>query len=424
MRQLLLVTMSVLLLAPRAVAEEVAPLSLQDALQMAYRQNPRMLEARQEIEASKGRHLQAEALPDPAVELSVGGLKPTREIFDDGSTKASRKGHLDTLAVSQPLDPLGTRFLRGRMANDAVKIAKSDLNSLWGEIRRDVISLYAEILTEEKSSEIAQSNLSATRQFFTNVETKFQSGNALQSDAIRAGIEVSRAESDVLVSDTNLKVSKGRMNLALGRAVETAFTLSDSLTYEALTYQYQNALANAYRNRADIVSESTRFSAAKKGVWKALLTTVFPSMSIGIERSIQDFDNDTSLLVQGSYPLWGFNFGQVKEARAEKQKQKIRLEALKREVGLEVYQAFIEAELSDKQVLLQKKALDGANELLRQISIQYEGGKVQFLTYLENIKTIKETRLAYFVALKDYKAKVAELERVIQATPVPERARP
>ena len=106
-------------------------------------------------------------------------------------------------------------------------------------------------------------------------------------------------------------------------------------------------------------------------------------------------------------------------AKAEKEKQELHLEALMREVSLDVYRTFLDAELADKRVLLQKKTIDEANELLRRITISYEEGQIPFFVFLENIKTIKETRLAYLNALKSYREKVAELERVIQATPVP-----
>ena len=118
--------------------------------------------------------------------------------------------------------------------------------------------------------------------------------------------------------------------------------------------------------------------------------------------------------------MWNpFNFGEIKEAKAEKDKQKIRFEALKRQVSLEVYKAFLEAELADRQVKLQKKALEEANELLRQITLSYETAEIPFLVFLENIKTIKETRITYLNTLRGYKEKVAELERMIQATPIP-----
>lgn len=392
-------------------------LSLESALAVAYANNPRMMEARKEISVSKGRWIQAEALPDPEVGVDIGGLKKQTK-----GEKEVRDGNLDSFAIKQPLDPIGTRFLRGRIAHDEVKIAKGEFNRIWGEVRKEVIALYARILAEGKAQEITQDNLNTTRQFYTKVETRFQSGNALQSDVIRAKIEVSRAENDLLIAQKNLKVSNGEINLALGRLVESPLLLSDSLGYEALRYEYEKIKGQAMASRADIRNEAIRLSSKKKGFWAALLRTFLPKMAVGVERTTQDFDNDTGILIEASYPLWGFNLGEVKEAKAEKEKQKVRLEALKRQVGLEVYQAFLEAELADKQVVLQKKALEEANELLRQITVRYEAGEIQFLTYLENIKTIKETRLAYFNVLKDYKEKVAELERVIQATPFPEGA--
>lgn len=392
-------------------------LTLNDALQIAYIQHPKMQAAKQEISAAKGRWIQAEALPNPELGLDVGGLK--KHAKSDGD-KQIRAGKIDAVTIEQPLDPLGTRFLRGRIAWDEVKIAKGSLELTWASVRQEVIGVYASILTEEKALEISEENLNATRQFFTRVQTRYQSGNALQSDVIRARIEVSRAENDLLITEKNLKVSKGKMNLALGRTVETSFALIDSLSYESLKLQYGEIMKQALERRADIQNETTRLKSRKKGFWSAILKVFLPQMGIGIERTTEDYENDTAVLLKASYPLWSFNLGEVKEAKAEKNKQQIILEALKREVGLEVYESFLEAELSDKQVALQKKALDEANELLRQVTLRYESGEVPFLTFLENIKTIKETRLAYFNALRSYKERVAELERVIQATPIPE----
>lgn len=387
-------------------------LSLEEVLEVAYWKHPSMMEARQEISASKGRWIQSEALPDPELELAVGGFKKN----EDGV----RDRKLDSVTIKQPLAPLGTRFFRGREGWHRIGIAKSELELTWGEIRVRIIELYARILAGQKGFEIARDNLNATRQFFTSVETRFQSGNARQSDVLRARIEVSKAENDLLINEKDLKVSRSEMNLALGRSIETPLALADSLDYQALQYRYESLLEKAVKDRADLKIEKKKLRIAKNSFWSALLRGVFPKMAIGVERTTEEFENDTALVLEASYPLWSFfNFGEMKEAKAEKEKQEVRLEALKRQVSLEVYQAFLEAELADKQTKLQKKALDEANELLRQVTLSYEEGDVPFLTYLENTKTIKETRLAYLNALKGFKEKVADLERIIQATPIP-----
>src|SRR3989338_1042303 len=396
--------------AVAATAQEES-LALDQALRSAYFNHPKMMEAKKEISASKGRWIQAEALPDPEIAVSIGGFKKNEE--------GVRDKNLDSIEVMQPLDPLGTRFLRGRVAHDEVNISKNQLDLTWAQVSAKVISVYSQILALEKALDVAHENLKTTRQFFMQVDTRFQSGSTRKSEVIRAKIETSRAENELLVAQKDLKVFKGEMNLLIGRSAETEFSLSDSLSYQPLQIEYIGLVEKALGQRPDAQIEKTLLSSKKKGFWSAILSTFFPKMSIGVERTTTDIDNDTALLLSASYPLWGFNLGQVKEAKAEKDKQKIRLEAFKRQVGLEVYRAFLEAELADKQAILQKKALDEANELLKQVTTQYEEGELAFLNYLENIKTIKETRLAYYNALKNYQEKVVSLERSFQKAPIP-----
>lgn len=395
-------------LAGPAKAEE--GLSLQGALSLAYQNNPQMIVAREEVKASKGRWIQGEALPNPTVEVEVGGLK---------KSEGSRKGSMDSFSIKQPLDVLGTRFLGASMAKDEVRIAKKEIDLIWAKVRARIIELYSTILAQSQALEVANDNLDVTRNFFTKVEIRYQSGKGLKSDVIRARIELSNAENNLLISEKELKVSQGELNLALGRAAEQGLVLSDSLNYEALHYQYETIKGEALLQRADLKQEEIRLSSRKKGFWKALLKVFLPEMAVGLQRTTVEYENDTSLILEASYPLWGFNFGEVKEAKAEKNIQQVKLEAFKNAVGLDVYTAFLEAELSDKQVQIQEKTLEESNELLRQISTQYQEGQLSFISYLDNVKTIKQTRVAYLDALKNYKARVASLERAIQSTPFP-----
>jgi len=87
------------------------------------------------------------------------------------------------------------------MAKDNVEITQGDLLSIWGDVRVRVTALYYHILAEQKALEIANENLDTTRQFFTRVETRYQSGDALQTELLRAKLEVSGAENALLGTD-------------------------------------------------------------------------------------------------------------------------------------------------------------------------------------------------------------------------------
>ncbi len=414
---LLIGVLAMVVWAPNSFADESREtLSLEQALAIGYWHSPEMMEARKAITATKGKLLQAKALPNPEVEFDMGGLKQHR---GEGNSQI-RRAHFDQFTIKQPLDPLGTRFLQGQIAHNEVDIAQGELQSTWAGVRAEIIKTHAEILAQEEAVRIAEDNLNMTKQFLARVQTRFQSGNAFRNEVLRAQIEVFRAENELLVSEKNLKISKSTMNLLLGRAVETSIAFSDTLAYQSPRYEYAQVKEQALHQRTDIRNETIRLDSKKKEHWRALLKTVFPQTEIGVQRTTQDFNNDTSLVFQASYPFWGFNSGETQETQAEQEKQQIVLDALKGRVTLQVYQAFLEVELADKQVSLQKRALEEANELLAQATMKYEEGEIPFLGYLENIKTIKETRLNYFNSLKEYNGKLAELEKAIQVSPTPE----
>jgi outer membrane protein TolC len=387
-------------------------LSLEGALREAFVRNPDMREARQEIEAAKGRHFQAEMLPPVEAGIEIGSLsqRPGGE----------RKGNVDSFFVEQPLDVFGTRFLKGRIAKGRVNIARHTFRQMWFEVRRQVIELYFRVLWLEKAQDIARQNLDVTRQFLTRVDSRYQAGSGLLSEVLRAKIEVARSENEVLVSEKNLKIAHAQINVTLGKPAAGSLSLSEDLGYEALKYRYNEVRENALAKRSDIQIESLRLKEKGKELTSAWLQTLLPKMSVGVERTMEDYEMDTSIMLKAAYPIWGLNLGEVKAAHAEKEKQKVRFEAVKREADLDVMQSYLEAELADRQVLIQKKSLDEGNELLRQVSLQYEGGELSFLAYLEHIKTIKETRLAYYEALKNYHEKIARLEQALENIPLPE----
>ena len=62
--------------------------------------------------------------------------------------------------------------------------------------------------------------------------------------------------------------------------------------------------------------------------------------------------------------------------------------------------------------LLQRQ-LEAARELMRTVTLQYEEGKSDFLTYLEHLKAVKETKRDYYEASANNQTKVALLEQAI-----------
>ena len=76
--------------------------------------------------------------------------------------------------------------------------------------------------------------------------------------------------------------------------------------------------------------EEMEFDSRIKNAQKEQLSRL-PSYSLGFQRINEDYEKDYAAVVEVSIPLWNLNQGEVKKARAEREAQKAKLEAMKRE---------------------------------------------------------------------------------------------
>ena len=101
------------------------------------------------------------------------------------------------------------------------------------------------------------------------------------------------------------------------------------------------------------------------------------------------------------------------KARAEKEAQITRVEAVKREIAFSVFEAYLNAELTHRQFELQKKSLEEANELLHLANLRYSEGEINFLSFLDQVKAATETRVRYYEGLFNLTKAITELEKAV-----------
>ncbi len=382
-----------------AIAEE--KLDFKASLDLAFEHNPRIIEARKLIDVSKGELITARTFKNPEAELEIGGFKKN----EDGS----RKTNLDSIEIRQPFDPLGVQFLQSKIASNQVKIQEQELRSVWSLIYIDVRQAYSQIILHKKELELASDNLNIMRQFFSRVQLRYNSGQALKNDFQRAKIELVKAENDYLLAEKKLRTDKAKLNLLLGRSMEIEFDIEEDIKESELNVTFEQLKSIAIANRPDIKIAGLELDSKQKSLAKEQLNRL-PSYFIGFKRTNETDKNDYAVLVGISVPLWNLNQGEVKKAKAQKEAQIVRTEAVKNEAVFYVYDAYLTVELNQKQLELFKKSLEEANELLRLANLRYEEGKIDFLNYLDQVKTATQAKVNYSKALFDLGFSVTELE--------------
>ncbi|OGX37193.1 MAG: hypothetical protein A3D87_09225 [Omnitrophica WOR_2 bacterium RIFCSPHIGHO2_02_FULL_50_17] len=392
-------------LIPPIRAEEAGEaLSLKEALSMAHDHNPQMIEARKTIQAAQGDLITTRALLNPELEAEIGGLKKNEE--------SERKGHLETVSISQPFEPLGVRGLKTKIAKNEVRVTEETLKSVWSNIYSQVRSAYMKIILDKKELELAQDNLATIRQLFSNVQIRFQSGQGFKNDLQRAKIELLKAENDYLMAEKENKIDKGRLNLPLGRSLDVLFDIQEELKAEELKLDLQKLSEMASSKRPDLKIEKLMLDSRNKNLMKEELSRL-PSFSLGFQKTNADDDKDYAALVSVSVPLWDLNQGEVKKAKAEKEIQQAKLQTAEREIAFDVYRAYWNAEVAQKQVEFLKESVEEANELIRLADLNYREGEIDFINYRDQVKTSIETKVRYYEGIYNLDQSLNELERAI-----------
>ncbi|MCB9772223.1 MAG: TolC family protein [Candidatus Omnitrophica bacterium] len=376
-------------------------MNFREALEIAFEHNPQMIEARHSIKFAKGDLMTVRTFRNPEAELEFGGFKK--------DASGERDVNLDAVEIKQPFDPLGVWFLKGKIASGEVKIQEEQLRSVWMDIYLNVRQSYSEIILHKKEIELSSQNLEAMRQFFSRVQLRYNSGQALKNDFQRAKIELLKAENDFLSVQKKLQTGKARLNLMLGRPMETDFEVVEELKEEELSMTFEDIKDIGFMNRPDIKMADLELDVKRKNLVKEHLKRL-PSYYLGFKRIDEEDKDDYAVLVGISIPIWNLNQGEVKKAKAQKEIQEQKVKALHNQASLEVYEAYLNADLHHKQLDIGKKSLEEADELLRLANLRYSEGKIDFLNYLDQIRTATQSKVNYYQALFNLSQSISELE--------------
>ncbi len=302
--------------------------------------------------------------------------------------------------------------MKSEIAKNGILIQEESVKVVWSKIYLKVREKYNKIILHKKQMELANDNLNILRQFYSRVEMQFQSGKVIKNELQRAKIELLGAETGYLNAEKDFKVDKAKLNLLLGRAVDTPFDIKEELKEEEVELDFKELTPLAFAQRPDIKQEELILDSKVRNLTKEQLSRL-PSTFVGYERTTTGYENDSTIKIGMSLPLWDLNQGEVKKAMVEKDEQNLKVASAKRKIVLDVYEAYLTSELAHRQFKLLKKSLEEANELLRLADLRYSEGEIDFINFLDQVRTANHTRIEYYQGLFSLINAISRLEKVV-----------
>jgi len=417
-RQLLAYSIIAIITPFSSAWAETDLLTLNSAETLAVQQNQGLAAAGKQAEAMATIPSQVGTLPDPVLSLNALSLPvDTLSRTQEGMTQLQ-------LGFSQALPFPGKLGLRSQAADFAAQAAASDANELRLVVRRNARLIWWNLYFLDRAISIVQRNQVLLRQFVKIAETKYKTGQGLQSDVLLAQVELSK----LLDNEISLKGARrnqaAMMNALLNRPVTTPVLLPVAAN-EALpvTPAIEPLRQQALASRPVLAAQRSRLEAAHSRVSLAE-KDYYPDFKLGAAYGLRSGNNAngtsradlSSIMLSMTLPLYSGS----KQDKALEQRQ---AEVASSEFTLTDRIALVDAEIDraiadyhaghDQALLFKTGIIPQASQTVSSMLASYQVNKVDFLNLVRAQVTLYNYETQYWKAVSSGWQAWARLEAAV-----------
>jgi cobalt-zinc-cadmium efflux system outer membrane protein len=400
------------LLNAAAQAEPLPGANVESLLAIAREGSPDLRMVRLEAEAARERIGPAGALPDPFLRVELENI--TRNGTQEASLSPSRVGDTKYL-LAQPLPFWGKRDLKREIAEAEAEQAGSRATDTWAEVAGRIKSLYAQYWLTHRALQLARENIELTRQLEKIAQARYAGGLAAQQDAIRAQVERSTMDSELVGMETEYRQQAAFINAMLAR--NAGAPLAEPAALRPLPARLEASVLNErlLAKNPQLAVESARIDGAGKTRDLAYRNR-FPDFILGVQpMQVGDRVDAWTLMLELNVPLQqGTRRSQERESERMLEAAAARKEALGHRLNGELSGALasLEAARTTEQIT-RSRLLPQAELTFKAALAGYETGKVDFATLLDAQRQIRNARLALLRAQAGQQQRLGDIERLL-----------
>jgi len=433
---LILTMLLAVLVASYSYAAET--LTLDQAIDLALRNNPGLKAADAQVEAADAGVLRSASgfLPKVTVSetwsktdspLMAFGTKLNQEIVSPADFDPAVMNHPDPisnyntrLAVVQPVWNGGKEYVGRTQATLAKDASIQDRERARQETVFNVIKAYYGVLLAKEYHKVAVQSLETTAATVKLAEARYQAGAVLQSDLLRARVQLAEVQEMESRSRNSVQLAIAGLNFAMGVPQSTEHEISGSLSTQDTQAGMQTMLDEAAAKRPDLMSMELNRRNAEKSVTMAN-ADYLPNLNLmgQMDWNSDTFaGNDAKSWAVMAVLQWNLFDGlvtksKVKEALATSSRMKSLEEQTRSAVQLQVRQAYYNLTASLDRIAASSSSVQEAEEGLRIVQKRYETGMTTFVDVLGAENSLIRARTNVLQALYDNNIAQAELKLAV-----------
>jgi outer membrane protein len=408
----------ILSLSVKTIAQK--NLTLEEARQLALKQNKKIIQAQYNIEAARAVQQGTRGLNKPAIDGSVSAFHVGKPL----SSLLPAVGVSPSVTVTQPIYAAGKINLGQAAAAKGVEIYEQQKALSETEVLLNVEKAYWQIASVNEKIILANRFKLLLESLENDLSNSFNAGMIYKNDLLR--VRVQRNENELNLAKANDGLILSKLNLAqiIGMPGDANIVISDSVTgsFQSIS---SDSILNAADNRVEIVLLKKSLEAQE--LQKKLLQADFkPTVGLlaggfaGVGKKM-NFTNDGNTIasyfgmVSVNIPIldWGQKASKVKEQTYRINAQQSQIEETRELLSLEVQDAYMKLNQSARKIQLSNASVVQAEENLRLSNDRFKAGTITGQDVLEAQTLWQQANSNVIDAKVDYKINEAVYRKAI-----------
>jgi outer membrane protein, heavy metal efflux system len=397
--------------------------TIDELVARALADNPDLRAARAEIEAARGRLLQAGLRPNPMLDLgaqqSVTG--PDNNL---------------NVGVTLPLDLNRRKAGRVGVAERELELKEAQVLNRARELGAEVRMKAGEVLAAQRNLRITEELLDINRQALQLIGGRVQRGAVPALEESLQRVEVNRLDASRQILQSRVEVAALQLQVLIGRSPEAPLSVQGDLRTRPVTLAREGAFEQALAARPDLRMAQAEVAMARakirkeeaEGRWDASVNVGYMRQDFGYDlsgltargelRPITDIFHYVGGGVTITLPVRNRNQGNVAAAFAEARATEHRADLATLTVRQEVAAAFTQHEAAERALdIYTRGVLEVARQNLEVMRKTYELGRATLLEVIAEQRRYIDIEMGYTEALQQAYNAAVDIERAVGAVP-------
>lgn len=378
------------------------------ALEIAERLNPEIASFKARAEAEDSLILSASWLDRPKL-----GLMREQNL----NNMQLAMGPMTSWSISQevkfPLKYFSTRSAQSAKASASAFLAQDKLL----EVRQKTLAAFYGWYSSVRIAALLEAQKETLREIARAAEARRATGAAPQQDEMKAHVEQTRIENEILLQSQETAENEAILHAFLNSSSEQKWILTkDELKAPKIdsSVLISNLTEKALRDSKSVHVGESMLDVAKSERTLAWLAFTPDFMLSYRQAFVNAPPNAYAVAIEASIPLWFFTkeIPEVRAARSKAIEAEKNLERMKRETESDIKSLGTKVESYVKLLQIYETSLIPQSiSMLNSSRSAYGAGRASFIELLDSERSLYTNRITYYQTLAKYVDSLAKLER-------------